>query len=203
MFGDSSQVLFDVPAVGKRAKVDAAAGGACGSEQVLVSDGEIKGAVASHAKTGDGSMCPVGDGGIMGIDIRDQFFDHECFIANGGIDRAVEIPAVVASVGRDEDDTEVIGFFFQLWSGSGPLGIIAAMAVEEIDDGVMTGARRIRSGESGFGSAGLDDDTFDGFVHDRAMDDDGVDAGGESLDAYKEEGRKDIFHVEVFMINVR
>lgn len=172
VFGDGSQILFYAPVVGEGAEVDATAGGACCAKQVFVPDGEIERAMAAHAKTGDGAMCSVRDGGVMGIDIGDELFAHKGFIPYGRVDGAIKIPAVVSAVGRYEKDIHFVGFFLQLWGCGWPLRIIAAVAVKKVDDGEV----------AGFCCGGLDYDAFDVFVHGGTVDEDGVDAGREGMD---------------------
>jgi hypothetical protein len=101
-----------------------------------VTDSQVEAAMATHAQACYSTMLTVGSRWIVTIDIRDQLFDHKGLITDGRIDRAVEPPAAKTAVGTDEDDPEVVRLLFQLGSGAGPLGIAAAIAMEEIDNGV-------------------------------------------------------------------
>lgn len=199
---DVSQILFYAPIVGEGAEVDPAAGGACCAEQVFVPDGKIKGAMSAHAEAGDGAMRSVGDGRIMGIDIGDKLFAYKGFIADRRVDRAVEIPAIVSAVGRYENDIHCVCFFLQLWGCGWPLGIIAAVAVKEIDDGeagiVATAGMTVC-----FCCGWLDNDAFNVFVHGGTVDEDGVDAGREGMDGQEKEEEKDGSHAKVFETNIR
>lgn len=203
---DGSQVLFYAPIVGEGAEVDPTAGGACCAIQVFVPDGEIEGAVSAHAKTGDGAMRPVWDGGVMSIDVGDKLFAYEGFITNRWIDRTVEIPTVVSAVRRYEKDVLFVRLLLQLWSCGWPLGVVAAVTMQEVDDG-KTGA--VSAGGmtgcfcGGWMDGWLDDDAFNILVHGVAVDENGVDAGCEGFDGEKkEEGEKE-FHAEVFETNIR
>jgi hypothetical protein len=200
VFCDVSQVFFYTPIVGKRAEIHSATGGACRAEQVFVPDGKIEGAMSAHAEAGDGAMCSVGDGGVMSIDVWDKLFAYKGFIPDRRVDRAVEIPAVVSAVGRYEEDVHFICFLLQLWGCGWPLGIIAAVAVKEVDDGETGGA----------GAAvltvcfcWLDDDAFNVFVHGGTVDEDGVDAGREGFEGEEKKEREKEFHAEVFGANIR
>ena len=111
VIGDGAEVFFDPPVVGEGTEVYAAAGGACCAEEVFMTDGEVERAVSAHAEAGDGAVRAVGDGGIVGVDILDELFGDEGLIADGWVDGAVEVPAVEAAVGANEEDAEVVGFF--------------------------------------------------------------------------------------------
>lgn len=178
---DVSQILFYAPVVGEGAEVDPTAGGARCAEQVFVPDGKIEGAMSAHAEAGDGAMRSVGDGRIMGVDVGDELFAHKGFIADRRVDRAVEIPAVVSAVGRYEKDILFVCFFLQLWGCGWPLGIIAAVAVKEVDDGEAEFAAAAGV-MAGICCGWLDDDAFNVFVHGGTVDEDGVDAGCKGLD---------------------
>lgn len=177
-----AKVLFYAPVCGEGGEVDAAAGGAGRAEELAVTDGEVEGAVAAHAEAGDGAMGFIGFCGVVNIDIGDEFFCDEGLVADGGVDWAVEVPAVVASVGADEEDVVLGGFFGELWGCLDPLGVVAAVAVEEVDDG-HAGA--------GVGGGGYDD-AFDVLVHGGAVDEDSVDGGGVGI-------RRDVYGGEYYI----
>jgi len=167
MGGVVAEVLFYSPILGKGGEVDTAAGGACCAEQIAVADGEIEGAVPAHAEAGDGTMRVVGAGGVVGVDIGDQFFCDKRFITDFRVDGAVEIPAVEAAVRANEEDAVGGGGGGELWGCLDPLRVVTAVAVEKIDDGPV--------GVCGGLAGGADDDAFDVFIHRGAMDEDGVD----------------------------
>src|ERR1700743_669681 len=125
-----AEVFFDAPVVGEGRKVHTAAGGAGCTEQIFVMHGQIEGAMAAHAKAGDGAVSAVGYRRIMAIDIGNKLFADEGLVADFGVFGAVEIPAVVAAVRTDEEDAQGVGFLRQLRRRGGPLGIVAAMAME-------------------------------------------------------------------------
>ncbi len=170
--GEGTQVFFDAPVVGEGADVDAAAGGAAGAEEIFVTEAQEEAAVAAHAKAGDGAVFAVGLGGIVAVDIGDEFFYDEGFVADGGIEGRVEVPAVKAAVGADEEDIVFVCALGKLGGERGPLGVVAAMTVEKVDDGPF-GGDFFR----------MDDNDFDVFVHCGAMDEDGVCRGGASDEA--------------------
>ena len=82
------------------------------------------------------------------------------------------------------------------------MGIVAAVTVQEVDDG-KAGAFSTGGMMGCFCGGWLDDDTFNVFVHGGTVDEDGVDAGCEGFDGEKKEERKEASHVEVFGTNIR
>src|ERR1700722_6197611 len=145
-----AEVFFYPPVIGKGAKVYSTAGGPCGAEEVFVVYGQVECAVPAHAETGDGAMGPVGGSGIVGVDIGDQFPGHKSLISYGWIQGAVKVPAVVAAVGTDEEDAEGISVLCQLGRRRWPLGVAAAVAVEQIDDGPMGAGIAFRADHDAF-----------------------------------------------------
>ena len=97
--------------------------------------GQVEGSVSAHGEAGDGSAGPVGDGGVSCVDVCNEFLGNEGFVAVFGSYWTVEVPAVACSVGHDNDEVVLVGqlsYCTVLW----PYGVIAAMAVEQVDDGV-------------------------------------------------------------------
>ena len=96
---------------------------------------QVEGSMSAHGETGDGSVCPVGNGGVSGVYVCNEFLGNEGFVAVFGSYWAVEVPAVACSVGHDNDEVVLVGqlsYCIVLC----PYGVIASMAVEQVDDGV-------------------------------------------------------------------
>lgn len=90
--------------------------------------------MTTHAEAGDGPSGAVGDGPVVFVDVFDELFGHEGFIAVVGICRAVPVPAVAAAIGADGDAVDfgdILGQF-----GAGPVDIdavISSVSVQQID----------------------------------------------------------------------
>ena len=97
--------------------------------------GQVEGSMSAHGEAGDGSVCPVGDGGVSCVDVCNEFLGNEGFVAVFGSYWAVEVPAVACSVGHDNDEVVLVGQL-SYCTVLCPYGVIAAMAVEQVDDGV-------------------------------------------------------------------
>lgn len=99
-----TKVFFYSPVVWKRAEVHTAAGSACCAKQVAVADGQVEGAMSTHAEPGDGAVLLIALCRVVVVDIGDEFVGDKGFVADGRVNGAVEVPAVVAAVGADEED---------------------------------------------------------------------------------------------------
>ena len=97
--------------------------------------GQVEGSVSAHGEAGDGSAGSVGNGGVSGVDVCNEFLGNEGFVAVFGSYWAVEVPAVACSVGHDNDEVVLVGQL-SYCTVLCPYGVIAAMAVEQVDDRV-------------------------------------------------------------------
>ena len=157
-----AQTACYVPVLGEGTEVKSAGHAAHVAEGVLMAHGQIEGSVSAHGEAGDGSAGSVGDGGVDGVDVCNEFLGNEGFVAVFGSYWTVEVPAVACSVGHDNDEVVLVGQL-SYCTVLCPYGVIAAMAVEQVDDGVgLLGAIAI----------GGDDGDEDVLVHAIAPDGD-------------------------------
>ena len=91
-----AQPFTHIPVIGERTDIDTAACASGCTENILMTEREPHGAVASHAQTGDGACRAVFYCRVVGVDIIDQLLSDKSFIAVRRIDRTVPIPAVLA-----------------------------------------------------------------------------------------------------------
>lgn len=173
--GTVAEVFFQSPIVLEGAEVYSAAGCASRPKRVLVPDRYVKCAMTAHAQAGNGPVAAIGGGRVVGVDIGDELFADERFVAYGRVDGAVEIPAVEAAIGADEDHPQVIRLLWELRRRSDPLGVIAGPAVKQVDDGEAA-----LVGWVGMAGRWSNDDAADIFFHGRAVDENRVDGSGKA-----------------------
>lgn len=130
-----AQTASYVPVLGEGTEVQPAGHAAHVAESILMAHGQIEGSVSAHGETGDGSAGSVGDGGVGSVDVCNEFLGNEGFVAVFGSYWAIEVPAVACSVGHDNDEVVLVG---QLSYDTAlcPYGVVAAISVEKVDDGV-------------------------------------------------------------------
>ena len=124
-----------LPFFGEGHDVYAAAVGAHVAPDVGMAHGQPQGAVAAHRQAGDGVVGRVGAHGLVaGAQFGDELAGDERLHLHRLVDGAVPVPRVHAG-GQNHEETVVIGQFGQIGAHLQPLPVVAAVAVEQIDDG--------------------------------------------------------------------
>ena len=97
--------------------------------------GQVEGSVSAHGQACYGACRAVGNGGVSGVDVCNEFLGNEGFVAVFWGDKTIEVPAVACSVGHDNDEVVLVGQL-SYCTVLCPYCVIAAMAVEQVDDRV-------------------------------------------------------------------
>ncbi len=122
--------------------------------------------MTSHTQTGDSPSCSGWNGWIVFVDPIDQFDGDVGFILKIGVDRAVEIPTSISTVGTNDDHIIKVGKVFYGRYFGYPAVVSVAISVKKIKYGKFC-MTRIRVGGDYYG--------FYVFLHFMAVRDNGID----------------------------
>ena len=175
-----AQTACYVPVLGEGTEIHSARHATHVAECVLMSHAQIEGSVAAHGQTCDGTGRAVGNGGVDGVDMCNEFLGNEGLVAVFGADETIEVPAVSRSVGHDNDEVVLVGQL-SYCTVLCPYGVIATMAMEQIDDGI---------GLLGAIPFGGDDGDEDILVHAMASDGDFLLLEGKDASCKEQERQK-------------
>ena len=129
----------DVVFIDRVGKIDCSTHAAAGTEAIGMSKTQIDPTVTAHAESGNGSSGTVGNGPVQLIDLVRHFQCYIRFVTRAGIQRTVPIPAAVATFRANNQELFPIGQVFQFRDSDDPIAEPAAVAVQQVNDGIAFG----------------------------------------------------------------